>query len=126
MRGCSLENVVTRRMKQLYDRPWMQLLTKQLCLVTLFGCLGRQVASEASKDQHIVCAVSFQAVSGLHKRGVAWRDAAFGNVQLTGAEVDKDPGVVVFDFSISAVLHNGELYCSPCEAATEGQSLSRF
>ena len=48
-------------------------------------------------------------MSELHQRGVAWRDAALGNVQLTGAEVDTDPGVVVFDFSVSVLLHNGRL-----------------
>ena len=57
--------------------------------------------------QHKGSAVSLQAVASLHSNHVAWRDAAPGNVQCTGADTTIDPGVVVFDFSLSVVMQAG-------------------
>ncbi|KAL3148783.1 hypothetical protein ABBQ38_014192 [Trebouxia sp. C0009 RCD-2024] len=49
MRGCSLETVVTHRINQPYDCKWMRLLTKQLCLVTLAGCVNSYAPTEDKK-----------------------------------------------------------------------------
>lgn len=53
-------------------------------------------------------ALCFQAVAGMHRRKVAWCDAAFHNVQCTGANCHTDPGVVVFDYGYNAILQEDE------------------
>lgn len=48
-----------------------------------------------------------QAVAGMHERNVAWRDATPANIQITGTDVALDPEVVVVDFGLSVLMHQG-------------------
>ena len=46
-------------------------------------------------------------MASMHENNVVWRDAAPGNVQCTGQNIEADPGVVVFDFGHAVILQDG-------------------